>query len=196
MPVSTMQQDKERLFQILLKDAFFREKIILSSGQESDYYIDARLVTLSPEGVYLSGKIILEMVKGDKVAAIGGPTLGADPLVGAIGVLSFQTGKPINTFIIRKAPKPHGKQQQIEGPLIPEGGKVVLIDDVATTGKAFVESIDVLKKYHISVHKAICLVDRQQGAQEALAKYNCPLAAIFKAAEFLNFKTQNVKFKS
>ncbi|OGX31669.1 MAG: orotate phosphoribosyltransferase [Omnitrophica WOR_2 bacterium RIFCSPHIGHO2_01_FULL_48_9] len=186
---TTLSEDKKEFFQILYKNAFFREKIILSSGQESDYYIDARRVTLSATGAYFSAKIILQLVKEDKFSAIGGPTLGADPLVGAIGVLSHQAGKPVNTFIIRKAPKPHGKQQQIEGPIIPEGSQVILIDDVATTGKAFVESIEVLKKYHIGVAKAICLVDREQGAQKALAKYKVPLVTIFKATEFLNSKS-------
>lgn len=180
--------DKEEFFQILYKNAFFREKIILSSGQESDYYIDARRVTLSAAGVYFAAKIILDMIKNEKFSAVGGPTLGADPMVGAIGVLSYQAGKPVNTFIIRKAPKPHGKQQQIEGPIISEGSKVILIDDVATTGKAFVESIEVLKKYNIGVAKAICLVDREQGAAEALKKYNVPLAAIFTANDFLKVK--------
>lgn len=180
----SLEQDKEQLFRILKKNAFFREKIILSSGKESDYYIDARRVTLSGEGAYLCGKIILELVKNEEFDAIGGPTLGADPMVGALGVLSFQSGKPVNTFIIRKAPKAHGKQQQIEGPLIPEGGQVILIDDVATTGKAFVESIQVLEKMNIKAQKAVCIVDRGEGAAEALAKLHCDLVSIFKIEEF------------
>ena len=185
---TTLQDDKKEFFRLLHKNAFFREKITLSSGQESDYYIDARRVTLSATGVFYAAKIILQMVREDKFSAIGGPTLGADPLVGALGALSHQLGRPVNTFIIRKAPKPHGKQQQIEGPLIPENSQVILIDDVATTGKAFVESIEVLKKYNIGVLKAICLIDREQGAREALTKYNCPLVSIFKAQEFLDHK--------
>ncbi len=181
-----VQQDRQQLLHILKKNAFFKEKIILSSGKESDYYIDARRVTLSAEGACLSAKLILEMVKNENVAAIGGPTLGADPLVGAIAVLSFQAGKPVNTFIVRKAPKPHGKQQQIEGPLIPEGSEVILIDDVATTGKAFLESIEVLKKYNIRVKRAVCVIDRNEGAKEALAKQGCTLLSLFKASDFLS----------
>ena len=185
MTTPNIQQDRQQLLSILKKDAFFREKIVLSSGKESDYYIDARRVTLSAAGAYFSAKIILDIIKDEKIAAIGGPTLGADPLVGAIAVLSFQANKPVNTFIVRKAPKPHGKQQQIEGPLIAEGKEVILIDDVATTGKAFLESIEVLKKYNIKVKKAICIIDRSEGAQEALAKQGCALLSIFKAADFL-----------
>ena len=147
--------------------------------------MDARLVTLSAPGAYLTARIILDMINKDRPDAIGGPTLGADPMVGAIASLSHQAGRPINTFIIRKQPKPHGKQQQIEGPLLQEGQGVVIIDDVATTGKAFVESIEVLQKMNIKIKKAICVIDRGEGAFEALAKYQVPLESIFTIAEFL-----------
>ena len=177
--------DRETFFQILKKDAFFKEKIILSSGKESEYYIDARRVTLSSAGAYYSAKIMLDMVKDEKYDAIGGPTLGADPILGAIGVLCHQANQPINTFIIRKAPKAHGKQQQIEGPDLPEGAQVILVDDVATTGKAFIQSIEVLTKCGIKAGKALCLVDRGEGAKEALAKHNCELVSIFTAEDFL-----------
>ena len=182
---TTRQEDKAKLFQILKTQAFFREKIILSSGKESDYYFDARRVTLSAAGAYLCGKIILDMVKDEHVDAIGGPTLGADPMVGAIASLSHQMNKPVDTFIIRKAPKAHGKQQQIEGPLLKDNAKIILIDDVATTGKAFVESIEVLAKMGNKPVKAICIVDRQEGAAAALAKLGCPLVSVFTAGEFL-----------
>ena len=181
--MNTIKQDRDRLLQIILKQAYFREKIILSSGKESDYYIDARRVTLSAEGVMLCARLILDLVKDDKFDAIGGPTLGADPMVGAIGCLSFQAGKPVNTFIIRNAPKAHGKKQQVEGPLLKEGSKVILIDDVATTGKAFLESIDVLHKMNIQTPKAICIVDRREGAREALAACGCKLISIFNISE-------------
>lgn len=178
-------QDRDRLYEILKKEAFSFGKFILSSGKESNFYLDARRVTLSPEGAYLCAKIILDLVKSEKFDAIGGPTLGADPLVGALGVLSFQAGKPVNTFIIRKAPKAHGKQQQIEGPMIPDDGTVVLIDDVATTGKAFVESLDVLDKIGIKVKKCVCIIDRNEGGREAVKARGCELVSIFNAEEFL-----------
>ena len=174
---------KEQLRQLILKEAYFKEKIILSSGKESDYYIDARRITLKPQGAFLCAQLMLEKVKNDKVDAIGGPTLGADPLVGAIGVVSLQSGKPINTFIIRKAPKAHGKQQQVEGPIINPGSQVVIIDDVATTGKAFLESLDVLLPMGMKVPKAICIVDRDEGAKQALAKRGCELISLFHISE-------------
>ena len=183
MPTNIISQDKQALLNLILSQAYFREKIILSSGKESDFYIDARRVTLSAQGAYLCAKVILDLVKNDAFDAIGGPTLGADPIVGAIGVLSFQADKPINTFIVRKAPKFHGKQQQVEGPLLKENGRVILIDDVATTGKAFLESIEVLNKMGIKTPKAICIIDRQEGAAEALAQKSCQLVSIFKIGE-------------
>ena len=176
--------DRTRLLEILRKEAFFKEKITLSSGKTSDFYIDARRVTLSAEGGYLCAKIILDILKDEKIDAIGGPTLGADPLLGAIGVLSFQSGKPVNTFIIRQAPKPYGREQQIEGPLLKPDSRVVLIDDVATTGKSFVESIAVLSKIGIKPVKAVCLVDRKEGTQQALSQQGCPLISIFDLTNF------------
>lgn len=179
-----LNSNRARLLEILRNDAFFKEKITLSSGKTSDFYIDARRVTLSAEGVYLCAKIILDILKDERLDAVGGPTLGADPLLGAIGVLSFQLGTPINTFIIRKAPKPYGKQRQIEGPLLKPHSRVVLIDDVATTGKSFVESIDVLNKMGIKPLKAVCIVDRKEGAQQALRQHGCPLISIFDLTNF------------
>src|ERR1700691_5866379 len=182
---TSIDQDRNELFRLLKTQAFSRGKFILSSGKESDFYLDARLVTLSAAGAYLTARVMLDMVSEDSLDAIGGPTLGADPMVGAIASLSHQAGRPINTFIIRKTPKAHGKQQQVEGPLLKEGGSVVIIDDVATTGKAFVESIEVLQKMDIKIKKAICVIDRGEGAREALAKYNVPMESIFSIAEFL-----------
>ena len=186
MTAISLTKDKARLLEILRKDAFFKEKITLSSGKTSDFYIDARRVTLSAEGSYLCAKLILDLLRDEKVDAIGGPTLGADPMLGAIGVVSFQSGKPVKTFIIRKAPKPYGKQQQIEGPLLKTGDRVVLIDDVATTGKAFLQSIDVLIPMGIKADLAVCIVDRDEGAVEALAQKQCKLISIFKSAEIIH----------
>ena len=183
METKNIQDEREELRKIIIKDAYIKEKITLSSGKESDYYIDARRVTLSAHGAYLCARMILDVIGNDHVDAIGGPTLGADPMVGAISVLSHQAGKSVNTFIIRKTPKAHGKQQQIEGPLLEKGSRVVLIDDIATTGKAFIHSIDVLTEAGIQIHKAICIVDRQEGAREAIAEKNCELISLFDISE-------------
>ncbi|OGX37254.1 MAG: orotate phosphoribosyltransferase [Omnitrophica WOR_2 bacterium RIFCSPHIGHO2_02_FULL_52_10] len=178
-----IKKEREELRQLIIREAYFREKITLSSGKESDYYIDARRVTLTARGAYLCARLILDKLAGVNYDAIGGPTLGADPMVGALGVLSLQAGHPKNTFIIRKSPKGHGKQQQIEGPSLAKGARVVLVDDVATTGKALAESIDVLSNIGVETVKAVCLVDRGEGAREAVAARHCELAALFDISE-------------
>lgn len=177
---------KKSLHNLIKQKAFFKEKITLASGKTSDYYIDARLITLTSEGSYLVASIILEMIKDDNFQAIGGPTIGADPIMGAIASLGYLNKKPINTFIVRKQPKEHGKRRQIEGPEIKPGSKVILIDDVATTGGSLVDAVKLLAKDNIEVIKAVVIVDRQEGAKENLSKVNCPLVSIFTAQDFLS----------
>ncbi|MBP9853756.1 MAG: orotate phosphoribosyltransferase [Candidatus Omnitrophica bacterium] len=179
----SLKEERKQLLDLITKEAYFREKIILSSGKESDYYIDARLITLKPLGAYLCARQILGLVSDDKVDAIGGPTMGADPIVGAVGVVSLQQNYPITTFIIRKEAKAHGKGKQIEGPALKKGSRVIIIDDVATTGKAFVHSLDVLQSMGIEVIKCICIVDREEGAREAVEEKGSKLVSVFKAKE-------------
>lgn len=178
-----LHAERQELLELLTTQAYVKGKVILSSGKESDYYVDARRVTLMAKGAYLCARLILDAVKNDSFDALGGPTLGADPMLGAIGVLSLQAGRPIDTFIIRKAPKAHGKQQQVEGPGLKSGDRVVLIDDVATTGKAFLESLDVLTPLGIKVVKAVCVLDRGEGAREVLAQRGVPLVPLFDISE-------------
>ncbi|MFC1594547.1 orotate phosphoribosyltransferase [Candidatus Omnitrophota bacterium] len=177
---------KKELRQLLKKNAFFKQKITLSSGKQSDYYIDGRLVTLSAYGAWLCAKVILGEVGKERIAAIGGPTIGADPMIGALAAISYLEHKPINTFIIRKSSKKHGRMKLIEGPLLKKGSRVIIIDDVATTGGSLVDSIKVLRKRGIRIQKAIVIVDRQEGARERLVRLRCPLISIFTASDFLD----------
>lgn len=183
MTTISIQSDKERLRQLIIKHAYFPGKVILSSGKESDFYIDARIVTLMPEGALLTAEIMLDMVNDLDICAIGGPTLGADPMIGALGVVGFQQGRSFTNFIIRKEPKGHGKGNMIEGPKLKAGDKVVIVDDVATTGKAFVHSLDVMRAMDVEVVKCLCVVDRGEGASEAVAAGGSKLEAIFSINE-------------
>ena len=184
MEKQNFKELKIKLFNLLNQEALKRGKFILSSGRESNYYLDGRIITLDPEGAYLVSSIILDMLKNEALDAIGGPTLGADPIVGALATLSYLNGKPIKTFIVRKQAKAHGTQQQLEGPALKNGNRVVLIDDVATSGQAILEAKQVLNKIGVIADKAIVIVDRNQGAVDNLAKVGIKLESIFKIADF------------
>jgi orotate phosphoribosyltransferase len=175
---------KAELLVLLKKDAFRKGSFVLSSGKTSSYYLDARLITLSAQGAYLAASVILEMIKDNGVDALGGPTIGADPISGAVACLSHAKNIPLKTFIVRKAAKEHGTQRQIEGPPLKASDKVVLVDDVATTGKALLEALDALDKVGAKVLKAIVIVDRNEGAKETLAARGVALEAIFNIKEF------------
>ena len=182
---TSVSECRQRLFQILKTQAFFKGDFTLSSGKKSSYYLDARLVTLSAEGAFLCGKLIYALVADVRPTAVGGPTLGADPMVGAIGAVSFLEGHPVKTFIIRKEPKGHGKGRMVEGPALTAEDRIVFIDDVATTGKAFIHSLDALAPDGLKPVRCACIIDRQDGAKEALAARGVELVSLFTAADFL-----------
>ncbi|MBL7069899.1 MAG: orotate phosphoribosyltransferase [Candidatus Omnitrophica bacterium] len=175
---------KNKLYLLLEKDALKKGDFTLSSGKKSTYYLDGRIITLTPEGAYLVAMIILEMIKGRDLAAVGGPTLGADPIVGAVAALSHIEKAGIKTFIVRKNVKDHGAKRQIEGPPLKKGERVILVDDVATTGKALIEAKDALDSEGLRVEYALVIVDRQEGAVENLARAGIRLESIFTIKDF------------
>jgi len=184
-----MEKEKKRLFYLLKKYAFKRGKFILSSGKESSYYIDARAVTLTSEGAYLCAEIILDLIKPctfeEASSCIGGPSLGADPILGAIAALAYLKGLNLKTFIIRKEEKSYGRRREVEGPDLVKGESAILIDDVVTTGESLLRAAKILKKMNINVKKVISIVDRQEGAEENLKREGLELVSIFKAEDFL-----------
>jgi len=183
-----MQSDikslKSQLLALLEKEALKRGDFLLSSGKQSNYYLDGRVITLTPEGAYLVACIILDLIKDRKIDALGGPTLGADPIVGAVAALSHIKHMPLKTFIVRKAAKEHGAAKQIEGPELLKGSKVILVDDVATTGKALIETKQALAKLGITAKQALVIVDRCEGARENLAREGLGLESIFTVKDF------------
>lgn len=183
METSSAAELKRQLLGLLKKEAFKKGKFILSSGKESNFYLDGRIITMTPEGAYLVASIMMDMIKADGADALGGPTLGADPIVGAVAVLSHLNKVPLKTFIVRKAAKEHGTQRQIEGPALKQDDRVVLVDDVATTGKSLVEAKQVLDGMKIKVVKAIVIVDRNEGAKENLDSAGLKLESIFTLSD-------------
>jgi len=185
MSENRTKQYKKRLLQLIKRKALKRGRVVLSSGKVSNYYLDGRLITLSSQGAYLIASIILDLIKDKKITAIGGPTLGADPIVGAVIGLASIKGKKLGGFIVRKSTKKHGMQRLIEGVPLPKGSRVVLVDDVATTGGSLVEAKAALDKQGVKVDCVIVVVDREEGAAQNLAKADCRLISLFKKRDIL-----------
>jgi orotate phosphoribosyltransferase len=182
---------RERLKQILCEKSVKRGEFILSSGRKSDYYLDARLTTLDAEGAYYTGMAVLEVLRGLKPQpkAIGGPTLGAYPIVAVVAALSHQQSQtsklqPISAFIVRKEAKAHGMQQLIEGWRGQPGDPVVIAEDTCTTGGSLIRAVEQAEAARMKVIAGICLVDREEGGREAIEKH-CPFYALFTARELL-----------
>ncbi len=158
--------------------AFKTGEFTLSSGKKSNFYIDCRRITLHPQGAKLIGKIILEKIKGMKIDAVGGMTLGADPIIGAVITLSDIPG-----FIVRKKEKTHGTGQKIEG-IIEAGFNVLIVEDVSTTGGSALQAIEAVEAVGAKVVKVISVVDREEGASEAFKRYD--FDPIFRKSELIH----------
>jgi len=163
----TMADERARLLELLKTQALQHGLFMLSSGKESTYYLDGRLVTLSAEGGYLTGKLMLERLAGLGIQAVGGLTMGADPVATAIAVVSYQEGCPIPAFLVRKEAKAHGQQKQVEGPL-PENAIVAIVEDTVTTGDSLLKAIEAVEAIGCRVALVLVLVDRLEGARERL----------------------------
>ncbi len=180
-----MSQERDRLKLILKENSILRGKFKLSSGKESNYYIDARLTTLHPEGVYLAGKIFLDAISKDsEIQAVGGPTMGADPIVGSILAQSYQKGRPLRGFLVRKEEKQHGTVKLIEGNLR-SGDKVAIVEDVATTGGSILKAIEAAEGTGAIVKKVLVIVDREEGARKTLEDMGYEFFSIFTIGELL-----------
>ncbi len=176
----------ERLKQRIREKSLFRGQVTLSSGKTSDYYMDCRLTTLDPEGSVLVAHAILELLAAQSIRAqaIGGMSIGADPIVAAVAALSFLQGRPLRGFLVRKERKEHGRQKRIEGLEAGAVRDVVIVDDVCTTGKSTFEAIAAAEEEGMKVTAVISLVDREEGGSEELRK-KYPYFAICTARELL-----------
>ncbi|MCD6389522.1 MAG: orotate phosphoribosyltransferase [Desulfobulbaceae bacterium] len=180
--------DRQRLKEIILAKSYRKGKFKLSSGRESDFYIDGKQTTLSAEGGWLCGKLIFSMIKNhsENILAVGGMTLGADPLVTAASIVSYIEKQPIPAFIVRKESKGHGTEAYIEGQKNMEPGCAVsLLEDVVTTGGTLFKVIERVEAQGFKVVQIITLVDRQEGGAEALKEKGYTLETIFTREELL-----------
>jgi orotate phosphoribosyltransferase len=182
-----MDQKRTRLAEIILEKSFqYREDppFKLVSGKTSFYYFNCKPTTLNPEGMNLIGEILFEMLGQSEATAAGGLTLGADPIANALSVISFQKGRPIRSFIVRKDIKDHGTKGVIEGD-VKAGEKVVILDDVITTGGSTLTAIERARAAGLVVERVIALIDREEGGRENILKQVSLVDAVLTRTEIM-----------
>tara|TARA_B100000902_G_scaffold318492_1_gene310428 strand:+ start:271 stop:807 length:537 start_codon:yes stop_codon:yes gene_type:complete len=177
---------KEELLELLKKYAYKKGEFTLSSGRKTDHYVNCKPVTLTARGLTLSSVILLSAMEEDS-KAVGGLTLGADPLVSGIAVVSGLERSPMDALIVRKEPKGHGTGAWIEGPDLPEGTKVTVIEDVITTGGSAIQAVKRLRDAGYNVDRVVSIVDRQEDgeADTAMKLAGLELYSIFKLEELI-----------
>lgn len=182
--------ERERLIEIIKERSFqYNKKPIypLSSGAMSNFYFNMKNTVSSGEAIYLIGKLVFEKIIGIKlrIDAIGGLTMGADPIAYAVARYSYDVKHPIEAFVIRKEPKEHGLQLQIEGN-VKTGDHVVIVEDVVTTGNSTIKAINIARRHGLIIEAAIVLVDRnEQHGRQNIEKLGIPVYDIFTIHDFI-----------
>tara|TARA_B100000945_G_scaffold1062_1_gene912 strand:- start:103 stop:636 length:534 start_codon:yes stop_codon:yes gene_type:complete len=173
---------KEELLELLKKDAYKKGEFTLSSGKTSEHYVNCKPVTLSGRGLTLASLLMLMYVETDVVAGL---TLGADPLVSGVSLVSALDRRLVNGLIVRKEAKGHGTQAWIEGPLPKEGTKITVLEDVITTGGSAIKAVKRLRDAGYEVNKVISIVDRQEDgeADTAMKLAGLELVSLFTLKE-------------
>jgi len=180
-------EERERLLHLIKEKSYERRKVKLSSGRESNFYFDGKQTTLNPEGSYITGKLFYEKIRHSPITveAVGGMTLGADPIVTGIAIVSFLEGNPLPAFIIRKEPKKHGTCKWIEGITnLPPRAKIAIVEDVVTTGATTLNAISRAEEEGFQVVQVLALIDREEGGSEYLSKKGYRLESIFTLSDF------------
>ncbi len=180
--LTDMTQLREYLLDLFCQVAYREGDFLLSSGQRSSYYINGKQVTLHPQGSLAVGRILLSMLPPE-TQAVAGLTLGADPIVTAVSVVGATQGQSIAALIVRKEAKGHGTQAYLEGPTLPAGSLVVVLEDVVTTGQSALKAVDRLRQAGYRVEQVIALVDRQQGGAELYQQQGLQFDSVFTIAD-------------
>ena len=177
---------RARLLAQMARLSYERREVTLASGQKSDFYIDCKQTVLTAEGHFLVGSLLLGLVRerAAGVEAIGGLTMGADPLASAVSTLSYVAGRPVAAFYVRKEPKGHGTGQFIEGAKsLRPGMPVAILEDVVTTGGSALKAIGRAREFGLDIKLILALVDREEGGREALER-EAPLVTLFRKRDF------------
>ena len=176
--MSRPEADRAKLLELIGRDAFQAGEFTLASGAKSTYYIDGRLLTLSSDGAHVLARVILDMIADEEIEAVGGMTLGADPIVGAVLAVADAQARALRGFLCRKERKGHGTGRLIEGNLA-AGDRVLMVEDVVTSGGSTLRAIDAVEELGGKVVRVIAMVDRLAGAAEAFAGRGCRFTPIF-----------------
>lgn len=178
-----MSDLRGRLIALLKERSYQRRRVVLSSGRESDFYVDGKQTTLHAEGAFLIGSLIVDRLHPE-VAGVGGLTLGADPIASAAAALSWVKGRPVHAFLVRKEPKSHGTTSTIEGRRnLPDGTPVCIVEDTSTTGASMWKAIERAQAEGLRVVQCVTVVDREEGAREFLAERGFTLESLVRRAE-------------
>jgi orotate phosphoribosyltransferase len=179
--------ERNRLLELLTQLAYEKRNVMLSSGKESDFYIDTKQASLTAEGHYLVGRLVLAEIRGhfSGTQAVGGMTMGADPIASAVSLTSWLQASPLPAFYVRKEPKGHGTNQWVEGKKgLPSPAQVVVVEDVVTTGASTLKAIERCRSEGLHVLGVVALVDREEGGREAVEKAGVQLRSLFVRSDF------------
>lgn len=190
-PALMMRTSRARLLQLLTEKSYEEREVVLSSGKTSNFYVDCKQTTLDAEGHVLVGRLLLaeidkyERRSGKTITGVGGLTLGADPIASAVSLTSALAARPIPAFIVRKEPKGHGTGAYLEGMRnLPDGGEVVVVEDVATTGASALAAVERVRAAGYVCNVILTLVDRQEGAMDAVQAAGVEMVALFERDDF------------
>ena len=167
---------KEELLELIKKWGYRKGDFTLSSGKKSEHYVNCKPIILTGRGLTLTSLLMLKEVETSVVAGL---TLGADPLVCGVSLVSALDGRLVNALIIRKEPKGHGTASQIEGQLPVKGSKITVLEDVVTTGGSSIKAVNVLRDQGYIVERVVSIVDRQEGGKDAMIEANLELRSLF-----------------
>lgn len=163
-----IESDRQALIRLIQDEAVFHGDFTLSSGKKATYYVDMRKLTLDHRAAPAIGRIMLDLIADiSDVVAVGGLTLGADPIANAVMHESARTERPLDAFVVRKEPKDHGRGRQIEGADV-KGRRVVVVEDTSTTGQSALKAVEALRREGAEVVAVAVIVDRSTGAQAAI----------------------------
>lgn len=176
--------ERDRLRQMLLDRSMRFGEFVLSSGATSNYYIDVRKTSLHPDGLRMISKMFWEMLQADQVTAIGGLTMGADPLVAGVMLYSAERGRPLEGFLVRRNIKEHGTRAQVEGNLAGHK-RIAILDDVITSGESSIIAAEAAESYKAEVVRVLAVVDRAQGATQIFQQKGYPFTTLFTIGELL-----------